>query len=173
MRRTLPPSTIADRHRSRFDVAFLIVAGSLWHFVYAWSGDLAIVGAIAPINESVWEHLKLGYGATILLIPIDIVRARHGTAYAPLGRAVGVIIIDVLIVVVFYAYTAVSGRSILAVDIGLYVLGCWIAVVAHNAVAARHWPSWSAYVGWSILLCLGVLFALWTFSPPELGPFIP
>lgn len=42
-------------------LAFIIIgtAGTLWHFVYEWSGENPIIGAIAPVNESVWEHLKL------------------------------------------------------------------------------------------------------------------
>lgn len=36
-----------------------IIIGTLLHFVYEWSGNNFIVGLFAPVNESVWEHLKL------------------------------------------------------------------------------------------------------------------
>ena len=31
------------------------------HFIYEWSGNQMVVGIFAPVNESVWEHLKLTY----------------------------------------------------------------------------------------------------------------
>ena len=38
--------------------------GTLMHYVYEWSGKNLFVGLFAPVNESVWEHLKL------LVIPL-------------------------------------------------------------------------------------------------------
>ena len=33
--------------------------GVLFHFVYDWTGENAVVGLFTPINESTWERLKL------------------------------------------------------------------------------------------------------------------
>ena len=41
----------------RFSILFFW--GALWHFLYSWSGNNILVGMIAPVNESVFEHLKL------------------------------------------------------------------------------------------------------------------
>ena len=38
---------------------FVSILGTLWHFVYEWSGDFRLLGFIAPINESTFEHMKL------------------------------------------------------------------------------------------------------------------
>lgn len=29
------------------------------HFFYDWTGENTFIGLFAPINESIWEHLKL------------------------------------------------------------------------------------------------------------------
>ena len=36
---------------------FIIVGavGTLWHFVYDWTGDNHFVGFFFPVNESTWE----------------------------------------------------------------------------------------------------------------------
>jgi hypothetical protein len=34
----------------------IVVAGTLLHFVYGWSGHNALAGLVSPVNESVWEH---------------------------------------------------------------------------------------------------------------------
>lgn len=38
---------------------FVIIIGSIFHFVFEWSNQWLPLGAITPVNESVWEHLKL------------------------------------------------------------------------------------------------------------------
>jgi len=38
---------------------FCCILGTLSHFFYDWSGQNIIVGMFCPVNESVWEHLKL------------------------------------------------------------------------------------------------------------------
>ncbi len=42
-------------------IGFFVVGilGTLFHFVYGWSGQLWLVGLFVPVNESTWEHMKL------------------------------------------------------------------------------------------------------------------
>ncbi len=42
-------------------IGFFVVGilGTLFHFVYDWSGQLWLVGLFVPVNESTWEHMKL------------------------------------------------------------------------------------------------------------------
>jgi hypothetical protein len=47
-------------------ILFISLLGSLIHFLYDLSGKSLLVGLIAPINESVWEHLKLPLVPTLL-----------------------------------------------------------------------------------------------------------
>lgn len=37
------------------------VSGSLFHFVYDWTGRNTFVGLFFPTNESTWEHMKLAF----------------------------------------------------------------------------------------------------------------
>lgn len=47
-------------------MTFLIysILGTILHFLYNWSNKSIVVGIIASVNESIWEHIK------ILLTPI-------------------------------------------------------------------------------------------------------
>ncbi len=40
-------------------IVFVFILGCLWHFFYPWSRQNFLVGLVAPVNESVPEHLKL------------------------------------------------------------------------------------------------------------------
>ena len=48
-------------------IPFLFAIGAVFHFIYKWSNNSRIVGLIAPVNESIFEHSKL------LLFPLILV----------------------------------------------------------------------------------------------------
>lgn len=45
-------------------VIFLFVLSFLWHFMYKWLPN-NIFAIIFPVNESIWEHMKIIYGTFI------------------------------------------------------------------------------------------------------------
>ena len=47
------------KHYSIAGAIFVLIAGTLSHFVYEWSGQNFILGFFFPIDESTWEHMKL------------------------------------------------------------------------------------------------------------------
>ena len=52
------------RRWNRCGYVVLLIVGAAWHFLFDLSGQNVVVGALTPVNESVWEHGKL------LLFPI-------------------------------------------------------------------------------------------------------
>ena len=40
-------------------ITAVVVLGCLNHFIYEWTGESPISALFCPVNESVWEHLKL------------------------------------------------------------------------------------------------------------------
>ena len=43
-----------------------ILLGTASHFLYSLSGSFPAVGLFCPVNESVWEHVKLLYFPAVL-----------------------------------------------------------------------------------------------------------
>ena len=40
-------------------ILFVLIVGTLSHYVYEWSGKAFLVGFFFPVSESTWEHMKL------------------------------------------------------------------------------------------------------------------
>ena len=47
-------------------IVVVCIASVPLHFLYDWVGELSIVGMFTPINESIWEHLKLVFWPLLL-----------------------------------------------------------------------------------------------------------
>ena len=41
------------------EILWTLMIGTLSHFFYQWSGENFFVGLLSPVNETIWEHLKL------------------------------------------------------------------------------------------------------------------
>ena len=89
-----------------------------------------------------------------------------------LARASAAYIMPAVIVVIFYSYTAFTGDSILAVDLSSFV----IAVVIGQVTGYRIWRTLrgsgtGTLAGITMLVVAALLFAVFTFWPPEAGIF--
>lgn len=103
-------------------VLFTVSLGSLWHFLYEWSGNNAVVGLFAPFNESTWEHLKLLFFPALIFLMGEafFFYKKYESFFTAklLGVTAGMVIIPLL----FYGYTSVLGRHFLAADIGIFII---------------------------------------------------
>ena len=47
------------------NVVFLFLLSFLWHFMYDWFSN-TIFALVFPVNESIWEHMKIIYYCLLL-----------------------------------------------------------------------------------------------------------
>ncbi len=153
-------------------IAVIAIAGSLLHFVFEWSGGLAPVGAIAAVNESVWEHFKLAFWPALIYAIVEYPFLRHSAKNFMFAKAIGIFVMPLVIGVVFYAYTAIAGEEILLVDILLFFVAVALGQLAsYKVMTMRRLPRWTGGVGLVMVILLAVAFIVFTFYPPELGIF--
>ena len=154
-----------------FTVSLMGVVG---HFLYELSGNDRFVGLFMPVNESVWEHLKL------LFFPFMLYAFAETAVYGRkikgflFSRITGVIIGLVFIPTAYFIYTAVIGKNFAPLDILLYFIGVFIAFnTSYKRILQGHdkniWRTVSAII---LFLGISALFIGLTFSPPNTALFI-
>lgn len=150
----------------------LLVAGTALHYAFAWSGESKIVALIAPVNESVWEHLKMGYWALIFFSVVEY-RSVHDKVnnYFP-ARLAGVLVLEATILVIHYGYSLLVSENNLWVDIGSYVIGainCQFLVsrLQQTKVLSGVINKLSLVA----LIAIALLLGLTTYYPPHLQLF--
>jgi len=150
-------------------IFFIIVVGSLLHFAYEWAGYSPTVGMFTPVNESVWEHLKLGFWSLFLYSVMEYWFIRRRAENFFVAKTAGILSLQLLIVAVFYTYTAFVRREILAVDIASYVLGAAICqVTAYKILKTRRLPAGLTSVGILFIVVHAATLIVFTFRPPRL-----
>lgn len=110
-----------------------IILGSLWHFIYQWSGESALAALFCPVNESAWEHLKLLFFPYLLVITYIYFQKKLTGKY-PFSRYYCSRFFAVLtgmasIIVLFYTYTGVLGQDFLVADILIFIVSVLISFI--------------------------------------------
>lgn len=153
---------------------FVLAAGNLLHFVYDWTGQSPVAGALAAVNESVWEHMKLLTTPWVLWSIAELVAVGRSGLPVTAARAAGLLAGLAAIPMLFYTYQGVLGRDLMWLDIAIFqiavLLGFWVSwtVLRQRALAA---PLWQV-AGGAVLAAVWAAFIVWTFAPPELPLFV-
>ena len=153
-------------------ICFVSLAGFALHYSFAWSGNWRPIALVAPVNESVWEHFKLVFWPALLWALLEYAALELDARIFWSAKGYALLVSPILIVIVFYSYTAVLGRNILALDIATFL----VAVVATQVASARLAKAnlrqrWVCSIGIGLLLCQFVAYSAFTFYPPPLGVF--
>ena len=140
--------------------------GTLLHFTYRWSGRNP---PIAPVNESVWEHMKLLFFPMLLFglwsLKGDTDACRISAFHA--GLLMGTLLIPVL----YYSYTSALGHSILAVDITIFYICVIAAFLIYRGLSGSCLLEKYSHVTSMAVFLLLICFLLFTYFPPGFSIF--
>jgi hypothetical protein len=155
-------------------VPVIFLFGSLMHFAYDWSGQSTLVGIFTPVNESVWEHLKLSIYPTFLWWIIGFFVLDSVPIYKWFTCCViSVIISPIIISSFYYTYTEALGIHSLFLDIFSLFLGLLIAQsFALHIYNMAKINSFHFYLSVLMSLLIIISFTIFTFNPPKLPIFM-
>lgn len=157
-------------------IPIIFIVGSLLHFIYEWTGNIQIVGIIAPVNESVWEHLKMLFWPMLawwilgyrFMINKNKVSTTKWFSSCAVAEIVGITVITAF----YYTYTGAFGIELLLLDIFSLFLGITVAhLLALHVYKTLHVRKSYVYISIFLIILLAMLFILWTFMPPNLPIF--
>lgn len=151
-------------------IVFIILVGSLLHFVFELSGYSKVIALIAAVNESVWEHLKLGFWPAVFYALIEYPFLKRPNFL--IAKGVCMYVIPLSIVVLFYSYTAVLGYNTLVMDILIFVVAVILGqVISYKILMSQELPHMWNRVAVAAVIFLAILFIVFTFYPPHLSIF--
>ncbi len=154
-----------------YGIVFIVIVGSAFHFIFDFFGGWPPLAIIGAVNESVWEHLKLGFWPALIFALIQYRFIKRTSKNFILAKAIGILLIPVTIAVLFYGYTAFTD-NIFALDITIFVLAAIIGqLTSYKILTTAALPSWTKNLGIVLMIIMIIAFATLTYYPPELPLF--
>ena len=149
---------------------FVMVLGTLLHFTYKWSGNNVIVGIFSPINESIWEHLKLMFFPMLITIIIGYLYKGKDIDNYLSSKVIGTIVMLSFTIVFYYTYSGILGTNYTGVDVSIFFIAVALGqYVSYKLMKTKfHGNNITATI---ILLVLLLCFVIFTFFPPNIALF--
>ena len=159
--------------KKKFLIAAVIAAaaGSALHFLYDAVPN-PLTALISPVNESVWEHLKLLFWP-MLLTGFWLARGTQDRSALWSGIFTAELVMPLFLLGCYYLLGCGFGVTSLPLDIALYVVTVCFGFRIAYAIFRSKKPEKAA--GWLLLpvILYGASLILFTFAAPPLAVFTP
>ena len=158
-----------------YSVPFLFILGSIFHFAYDFTNENTIIGFFTPINESIWEHIKL------ILIPLllwwilyyvfnykkhNINKDKWFTA-----SIFSIIAGIILVPSIYYLYTNALGIESLIIDVLILFFSLLLAqLLGYHCY--KYLKGINYLIPIIISIIIVIIFIIFTVLPPNLPIFI-
>ena len=153
--------------------AFTLFTGTTLHFLNGWT-DWIGAAIFGPINESVWEHLKLLFWPVLGMTAVEYMIYGNGRNNFIQSKAIGILIGLALVPLLYYATSPFVGVDNLPVNLLIFVVSvaamCWISY--RCLIAGKGASPISAAAAILFITALALLFVSFTFSPPHNALFL-
>ncbi|MEI8199822.1 MAG: DUF6512 family protein [Eubacteriales bacterium] len=156
---------------------FISLIGGMFHFIYDWSGHLTIVGIFAPVNESLWEHLKMPFfPAVIWWIGSYFVigkKEKLSSVHWLTAAAIAPVTCLLFIMTFYYLYTGAFGIHTLFLDASSLFIGAAVGqTAALHIYRYSRLPAGFIYIAGAIILIVLASFIAFTYFPPHIPLFM-
>ena len=151
-------------------VIFLI--GSLWHNLYELSGENLLMGLISPVNESIWEHWKLGFYPILIYALFEYSFIKDEANNFLFSKVIGIIVFNIVCFGLLYIYKNLIGEPGLPVHLTAYFLGILAAQIVSYLIMCYSKEN-NDYLRFALVF-IGVfimIFIKFTFNPPLMDYF--
>ena len=160
--------------RAWFIVGAFVIFGlaALWHFVYAWIPS-GVTAVIFPVNESVWEHVKLFFFPAIIYYVLQYFAIGRRFRNFIFSAGLSLLIMPGLALALFYFYREGLGiaESLLIDIIITFACICIGQFIAYKMTIRKRLVG-RAVIAWVIALLMLIALGLLTFFVPKTGIFM-
>ncbi len=146
--------------------------GVLFHFVYEWSGNQLLLGLFFPVNESVWEHLKLIFFPLLFVSCLEYFISHPQKSDFVCIKLRSALLGMLTVVILFYTYTGILGTVIDWLNIVLYFVAVAITYLySYHKLSSNTTLACNPNLNLLFIFSITILFMIFTIYPPNLGIF--
>lgn len=143
------------------------------HFTYEWFHNV-FTSILFPINESVWEHMKIIYISIILASIVEYIiykkkdiKVNNFSISIPSVSIIGII----LYLAIYYPIEIVFGHNLIISIILLFIIYIICEVISYYILKSPK-IKYQNTIGIILIIISYIVFAYLTYNPPKIPLFI-
>lgn len=142
----------------------------VWTFMYQWIGTF---GWLFPVNESLWEHLKVVFMPFLIysIIELFVVKPSDMMNFLAI-KSLSLIAMPLFVIIVFYTYTGIIGRNFMFIDVLIGILALALGFILSSKLLMVDYKIKNKYAPIIIACILFLLFIIFTYATPRINLFL-
>ncbi len=153
-------------------VPAIFILGSLFHFIYKYAGKKKWMAIISPVNESIWEHLKIAFYPALLFTLFQMLVLKDLRANFLTAELIGIYSMLLFILIAEFIYPSILKKNVLAIDLSVFflaivtsqVVSCFVITNQQQIIIP------DSYIA-LVLVIQVIIFTLFSFRPPRIPLF--
>ncbi|WP_066893558.1 DUF6512 family protein [Clostridium nigeriense] len=152
-------------------VFLIFILGCLWHFIYDMSGENYILGLFAPVNESMWEHWKIGMYPILIYSAFEYIFVKEEAKNFLFSKFISIIVFEIVcfsLTGLWHAFFKdATSTANLIVDIGGYFVGVLAGQIISYIIACNSKENKKLiYIALAGIILHIIIFIIFTIKPP-------
>jgi hypothetical protein len=153
-------------------ILFIFLFGALLHFTFKLSNGWTPMAVISAVNESVWEHFKIGFWPSFIWAIIEFFVFGKKAKNFFFAKGMSFLIIPAIIAALFYGYTLIFKIESLVLDIVIFFIAIAVSqIVGYRLMLIRERKLYLNIIGGILIIINIILFSFFSFFPLECSIF--
>lgn len=152
---------------------FIGIFGAALHFTFELSNfSSSVVAYFSAVNESTWEHLKMVFFPGLVFALIEYTYIRDVARNYIVAKVASLFIMPLVIVIGWYIYAPLVGRSVFQADLVLFYIAVFIGQwVSYRLLTSAPLAPRFTQVAIGLFVVLFAAFSTFTYYPPNVFLF--
>lgn len=165
-----------EKYLIYFGIPIICILGVINHFIFDLIDSIPFLGIFFPINESVWEHLKLSFYPILIYWFIGHFCFRKKINYDTrrwfISMVVSILISVLFVLIMHYTIDGIFGKVKPAIDISIYVISIGLGqIIGYNCYVKVRYSNEIYYISCFMLILLFICFIVFTYFQPKIPIF--
>lgn len=153
-------------------IPVIYFGGVAFHFLYKYGGKKRWMIVISPVNESIWEHLKLAFYPTLLFSIIGYFVLRSVPTNFFTAEIIGIYSMIITILIIEWIYPKITKKNILIIDLIVFFVAIALGqFVSYLVMTTRSDINFSNQLLIIIVIAQTFFFTILSIRPPRLNLF--
>lgn len=151
-------------------ISFIISV--ILHFIYGLFPN-TIISVIAPVNESIWEHMKLIITSTLFFsIPEYFMYRKKDIPFNNfiLSYAISNLLGIILYLLIYIPLNDIFGHKIYIAISLLFLIFILVQIISYYIMNYKK-INYSNYIGILLIIIIYFIFGYFTYHPPKINLF--
>lgn len=103
-------------------IPIIFLLGSIFHFMYKYGGKKLWMIIFSPVNESIWEHIKIAFFPGLIYAIFQFLILEENVYRILTTEIIGIYVMILFILIAEWIYPKILKKNVLILDLAVFLI---------------------------------------------------